>query len=438
MFKKIILFALAILVSINVFAQRKKVNEASKHLDKVLEEQIRQNSQGEIEALQKAKAAIDEGIQHESVANNAKAWLTKASVYIKMQEYESFRSENPYQEGINALNKAFELDKKLESNHEAINLISNAAFYLYNDGILTYNKSDYTKSYTYFEQIISFLGNEKDKRFESITVIDTIRSQAKLFKGYNAFYGGEYDKAILALNIAKADAIAGKDVNVYLILSQAYEKKGDASNQLKTIQEGRKLFPSDKNIANAEINYYVASGQTQELIQKLEVAEKEDPTNPDYPFNLGILYANLARPTDGSAIPNNAAELAQKAETYYNKALGLAGDNPTYNYQLGAYFFNSAADVNNEMNKLGTSREEIKKYDEMMKERNALFAKATPLLEKSVQTYKSMGKTIDEGQKVFYFQALDALSNIYGALNNDAKYQEYNKLKNDLLESTNK
>ncbi len=407
------------------YGQKDKLKEATKELEKATSSKEKPDEAAA--AYQKAKDAIDAATTNPETKDNPKTWLTRAGIYIGMQDNAKLNADNPYREGVIAVKKAMELDKKLESDQQVINLVANGAFFSFNDGINTYNNSKYGEAYNLFKQATEILGPDKDKRFILMPIIDTIRAQSKMFMGYTAFYDNKFDEAITDLNASKNSPYLQKNADIYIVLAQAYEKKGDKANQLAVIKEGKQKFPDDKNLSAQEINYALSSGNQSDAISKMEENIAKDPSNPEMHLQLGILYNTLAHPTGGAA-PANAKEYYTKAEGAYKKAVELEPNSGSYNYQLGAFYFNQGADINNNMNNLGTGKEDQKKYNELLKQRDALFAQSVPYLEKSKEIFKAKGNKLKGEEGKFYFDTLGALKEIYNRTDQTEKAAEVKKL----------
>lgn len=410
MLKKILLplFCLGLISS--SYAQKANVRLANKELDKA-NAAITKNDEGQaMLSLQKAKTAIEEAIKDNQTKEDPQTWITRATIYASMQG-SSINTGKPYLTAYQSLNKAFELDKKYEKRSEVIPTIVRTSFYAFNDGIAFFNKSQYDSTITAMSKVLDLLGQEVDKRFSDQKDVDTIRVQAKMISGYSYFYSDQYDQAINFLEDCVKSSFLGNDrANVYLLLAQSYEKKGDSNNQLATINAGKKAFPTDENLKNAELNFYLSTGNSEELIKRFKENVEAQPNEPQNYYNLGILYEQLANPKDGS-IPNNKAELLEKAEKVMNKAISISPDDPQMNYQLGAHYYNQAANVNNEMNQLPGS--EMSKYNQMKKQRDQLFEKAIPLFEKSKSLYAPQASSLTGQDKEFYISSLEALAQIF-------------------------
>ena len=422
--KKILILTGIVLLGYSSFGQKAKLREANKEFDNYSTATMQNKVGDKTAAIKKAKEAIDAAAADPSTSNDAKTWLTKANIYFAMQEVESLASTNPYLEGVTALKKAIELNPKLEKDGEIIKLLYQGGVYAFNSGINYYNSSDFKSSYSSFAHSISLLGSEPDKKFILYPSADTIRSQAKMLQAYDAYYLNNTDEAIVLLKSVTNDPFLVNQPNIYLLLAQAYEKKQNKNGQLAIIEEGLKKYPADQNLKNSKLNYYVTSGD----YKVLEDAIANDPNNVELIFNLGIIYQGLALPNDKPA-PENSKMFLEKAETNYKKALAIDKDNGIYNFQLGAFYFNQAAEITKSMNDLPVSQNN--KYNLAKIDRDKLFDKALPLLEKSKSIFASSG-TLNPEQQNFQRQSYQALISIYTNLDQLKKAsdlrEEMNKL----------
>ena len=155
--------------------------------------------------------------------------------------------------------------------------------------------------------------------------------------------------------------------NIALILIQ----NGKTEEAKKAISEARKANPDDSSLTLAEANLYLETKDF-ETYKKLvsEVLEK-NPNDADLIFNLAVLSANAKNPLE--------------AENYYKRVMEI---NPNY---INAYINLAALKLENEkviideMNKLGTSPKDMKRYDVLKNQRFDLFRSAIPYLVKAVE-----------------------------------------------------
>ena len=98
-------------------------------------------------------------------------------------------------------------------------------------------------------------------------------------------------------------------------------------------------------------------------------ALQKDPNNADLIFNLGVISANAKNPAD--------------AEKYYLKAIEI---NPNYTnayLNLAALKLEAEKPIIDEMNKLGTSDKDTKRYEVLKKQREGVFKGVIPYLKKA-------------------------------------------------------
>ena len=155
--------------------------------------------------------------------------------------------------------------------------------------------------------------------------------------------------------------------NIALILIQ----NGKTEEAKKAISEARKANPDDSSLTLAEANLYLETKDF-ETYKKLvsEVLEK-NPNDADLIFNLGVLSANAKNPVD--------------AEKYYKRVMEI---NPNYinaYINLAALKLEDEKVIIDEMNKLGTSTKDMKRYDVLKNQRFNLFRSAIPYLVKAVE-----------------------------------------------------
>jgi len=440
--KKFIVFSVGLLLSANVFGQKKILNQAKSDLDNAQKAAMLQQDDNAAAAYTKAKDEINQAVAHPDTKDNADAWLTKAGIYIGMQANPKLNADNPYKEGVAALNKALELNPKLSTDETFINLTIRAADGAYRAAIDPYNTAHYSEAFDHFKQAKTLLGEDGDSRFKSMPDIDTVRANAVKYMGFSAFRsmnetGANADErleeAIKDLNKAKNSPYLQGESDVYIALAQAYEKKGDKANQNATITEGLKKFPNDNNLRGLDINLTIETGSKDQAIQKMEEAIAKNPTNPDLYMNLGILNYNVGYPKDGTTNPK-ADEYGAKAETAYKKAIELAPDNATYNFQLGSMYFNQAALITKQMNALGMSKDDQAKYTQLEKKMNEAFAKATPYLEKTKEIYYPKKGSLSKEQMTEYINCLTGLKEIYARSEQMDKKAEITKLLKEVTE----
>lgn len=422
--KKLLLLGISLSLGTLSFAQKKKLNEANRAMNKVEMAQAEQKIDKVKEEIKIAKEAIDLAVNDPSTAGDAKTWFTKAAVYLTLQELPEYEPDNPADEGIAALRKAFELDPKLAEKDESTTMLVRAGFHTFNAGVRAYNDKAYQKSLEALNTTFEFFGKETDMRFILQPVVDTIRAQAMMIAAFDHLSLEQYDQAIALFKKSIESPFLNDKSNLYLGLSDAFEATGNTEAQLAALQEGREKYPNDKSLSTAELNVYLSSGKENEMLSKLQEAVRNDPSNPELHFNMGIVYDGLAN-VEGASAEAGRAEALEQAERAYKKTLELVTDNPRYYYQFGAFYYNQAVYLNQAMNELDYNSEQAK-YEEMLQQRDALFEQSIPILEKSRSLYKAKGEKLTGPEINSYAQALEALKKIYAIQNKMDKLPEIN------------
>ena len=116
----------------------------------------------------------------------------------------------------------------------------------------------------------------------SIQKVDT-------FNMYNAslmaFQCEKYDEsAMWSKSLIELDPT---DRRFHTRLIDAYDKMGKSDLQLEAIKFARKSVPKSKDIIFSEVNFYLASGDNELLLESLDNAVKSDPDNPILHLVLG-------------------------------------------------------------------------------------------------------------------------------------------------------
>ncbi len=370
-----------------------------------------------------AKKAIDEATVNEATANDPKTWALRGQVYMQLQNQEATKAGNPYREGATSLLKAITLGSKEPEIYPALKV---AAFYYFNDGAAAARAKDYQAAYDYFGQTVALHDIEGGVHFKGDKQFDTVASEARLQQVIAARELGKTDELVSLLEATKNDLIV-RQPYLHFLLAETYTKMNNIDKALATFEEGKKAFPGNKDLENGEINLYTKSGRTDELLKRLEQAATSDPNSAELQFSLGNAYMTSAFPKNGGA-PANFKDLVGKAETAYTKTLALKPDVADYQYNAGSLFFNQAVEFNNQMNAItGTSQADMRKYEALKVQRDAMFARARPYFEKVATLLEAKGGAMAQDDKVTYQSSLIGLREIYTRVNDMAKAEEVKK-----------
>ena len=185
-----------------------------------------------------------------------------------------------------------------------------------------------------------------------------------------------------------------------------YNQRGETEKALEAMREARAENPDDLNLVLTEANVHYTMGNTEKFKELLEYATEKDPENAELQYNLGVIAA------DAKDVAN--------AKKYYQRAVELDPNYTNAYINLAALILGQEESIIDEMNNLGTSAADDRRYDELREERKQLYYEAIPYLEKALVADPSN------------VQAAKTLSNIFSATGDDAKAKEYRDLANSL------
>ncbi|MDR6968066.1 tetratricopeptide (TPR) repeat protein [Flavobacterium arsenatis] len=154
--------------------------------------------------------------------------------------------------------------------------------------------------------------------------------------------------------------------NIALILVQ----KGKIEEAKKAIVDARQANPDDNSLLLSEADLYLKTNDMEAYKTAINQVLEKDPNNVDLIFNLGVISNNNKDP--------------KGAEKYYLRAIEI---NPNYAnayYNLSALKIDESQVLLDQMNKLGTSAADNKKYEALKKQRDAILLLVVSHLEKTV------------------------------------------------------
>ncbi|MFK7834488.1 MAG: tetratricopeptide repeat protein, partial [Winogradskyella sp.] len=207
----------------------------------------------------------------------------------------------------------------------------------------------------------------------------------------------------LSVNIAKTHIkptdkkSEAKTAEIVKNIALIYVSQGKNEKALGAMADARAENPEDIGLLLSEANVYLKMGNKDKFKALMEEATEKDPTNAELQYNLGVLAAEGGNNED--------------ARKYYKKAIAI---NPSYAdayNNIAVAILQGEAGIVEQMNGLGTSSADNRKYDELKEQRTQLYQEAIPFLEKALELKKS---NIDTAR---------TLMNIYSALGETDKFK---------------
>lgn len=256
------------------------------------------------------------------------------------------------------LYQSYEMDKSEPEN-------------LYFAAIYNMRGEDYTKALNNFEELkkINYSG-EKTNYYAKNEV-----------SGQEEFYGsGDEAKknrdSQVRLKLASAprdEKVPSKKGEIARYVALIYMQQNKFDEAKAAIAEAKTSNPNDNDLLVAESQIYLQQGDMENYKKVTAQLVEKNPNDASLFFNLGVASAK----SDPKA-----------AEGYYKKALAIKPDDYGSNLNLALLYIRDEQKLIDQMNKLGNSEKDNKKYEELKKQRDDMYRASIPYFEKSYDLKK--------------------------------------------------
>lgn len=412
------LFIAALLIGLAGFSQKDEIREAEKALKKGDAATAKTN----IDAAAGMISGADERLQAQyyfvrgqvygdlARKGDVAAFATAVESYKKVLSSEEAVGKEKYSEEAriqmssianDLVNAAVEDNKNkmfkeaAEKLYLGYQLSPRDTVYLYYAASSAVNSGDYEMALTYYQELkeVDYDGSQMVYKATNVEtgeeeVMDKIQRDLMVRSGTYTNPADEKTES------KKAEIVR----NIALI----YTQLGRNDEALAAYRDARANNPEDVNLVLNEANLYYQMGDKEKFKELMTEAAEMAPDNADLHYNIGVI-----------AMEQDNIEEARKS---YKRAIEI---NPGYvnaQLNLSTTYVNEGNSLIDEMNSLGTSREEIAKYDDLKRKKDELFEEGAKVLEDAL-------KTNPDNQGI-----LTQLKNIYGALGDTENFMRLKKL----------
>jgi tetratricopeptide (TPR) repeat protein len=358
-------------------------------------------------ALTDARASIDAAFKTDALLNDpktaTKALMAKGDIYSEMAAADNAaaiiaqttKQKHEPKFGDAAVQAVETYTKVMQSatasktdKKDALEYIVAPVIYATNSGLGFFNAKKYKDAYRAFNCALEAKkatnGAKDTKILDGAGAVEEIKYNAAL----SAINGEMQKEAVTLLEELRAikyvQSPDGKNAaQIHSLLAGIYMKAGEKDKSIAVINEGRLLYRDDQDLLLSEINYYIGEGQLNKLEDKLEEAIKKDPKNVGLYTVKAKMYEGLAENYNKEGKASDAATAMENAKTNYTRALEQDPKSFDALYNMGAMSFNKAAAITTQMNALGMSKADQKKYDELDLQMKKLFEDALPFFERA-------------------------------------------------------
>ena len=305
--------------------------------------------------LSAAAKAYQEVLSIEKTSGKAK-FSAQASTSIIDVKYKLINSAiadskaDKHATGAKKLYDAYLLDKK-----DTINLYYAASTYV--------NAKEYETAYNAYDELKKLNYSGKGTNFYAV---NKINGEEQIFSTAK-----ERDQMVKLGTHEKPrnEELPSKRGEIYKNMALILVQNGKVAEAKKAIAEARVANPEDKTLILTEANLYLDTKDFDTYKKLITEVLAQSPNDADLVFNLGV-------------ISYNAKNLVE-AETYYKRAIEIKPDYVNAYLNLAILKLDADKKLFEEIQKLGNSEKDNKRYEVLKKQREAVFASALPYLEKA-------------------------------------------------------
>ncbi|TYB73191.1 tetratricopeptide repeat protein [Bizionia myxarmorum] len=374
-----ILIALAILVSTISFAQKKELRTAEKAIKSKNYAEAKSalnEAEGMMSAMDDKQKSqyhllVAEALYAQGTANNTDLDKAIESLILVGKNYPSETSalttamENELLTKANAMYKANNFAEAGTKFEQLYHVIPSDTTYLYYAAVSAVSGQDYEEALKHYLKL-------SDLGYSGITTeyyaVNKETGEEEIFDEANRdlfVKTGSYIKPGERVSESKVGEITKNIAFIYVNL-------GKTDEALKAIKKARAQNPTDVNIILTEANLHYKLENKEEYRALIEKAIELDPNNIDLFYNLGVLASEAG---------DN-----EKAKEYYDKVIEMDSTYTNAHTNLAALILGEEEQIIQEMNGLGTSAKDNKRYDELKQARADLYTQAIPYLEAVLKT----------------------------------------------------
>jgi len=392
---KILTIALSFLTLVAI-AQKKEIRDAGKAIEKgsyaeakTLLTQAEQNL-SEANSSYQTDFYLFKGQAYLGTGENIPVadLMTAAEAFKKAQELGSDEAADGLAAITNSLvqsaikdQNAEKYDKAAEKLYAGYQLNNKDTLYLYFAASNSINAGDYDTALKYYEELkgLGYTGIET----QYIAVNKETGEEEVMGKTQRDLMvkSGEY------LN-PEDRKVTSKEGEIAKNIALIYIDQGKNDKAIAAMDAAKLANPDDISLLQSEADMYYKLGDKEKYKALMEAIVEKDPNNPTIYYNLGVTSYEIGD--------------IEAAIKYYNKALELNPKLTEARLNIAAAILSGETAIVEQMNGLGLSKADAKKYDELAEQRKGLYRKALPYLEKVMEDNPENIEAIRTAMNIYY------------------------------------
>lgn len=301
--------------------------------------------------LNTALSSVDKVLELENDNEDALAYRAKLKQTMVQNAIDN-QNEGDFESAQELLYKSYQLDK--------------------NDTVMLYYAASAAVNGKNYEKALDYYGKLLDMGFDGSTTqyvaTNKETGEVQIFETKNmrdiSVKTGEFTEP----SVKRTERLTGEIAkNVSLI----YIQQDEPEKALVAIERAKEENPDDMSIMQAEADLYYRIGKIDKYNEVMKEVVQMDPENPSLYYNLGVASEQLGD--------------KDSAKEYYKKAIELDPEMVNAYINIAALTLSEERAIVEEMNKLGNSRADNKKYQELNEKKKQYYKEALPYLEKAVE-----------------------------------------------------
>jgi tetratricopeptide (TPR) repeat protein len=362
--------------------------------------------------LQEAYTEIQAALQDAETGNQPDTYLLKGKIEAKMFAADSSNTAETLDLGRTAFG-SFQNTMELAGNDSSSKIgkevykpvMDGVPDNLQGQGVMYLKNASFTKAIALYEEddiesAAGFFGLAAD--------IDPADTSLVFNAGYTANSTGDFEAAKKYFSqLLNADEYNKLNAYYFLIQIASGEDK-DQEEAYRLVNEAREIYPTDKGLAEFEIQLLLQLNKMDEAMASIKTALESDPDNTAIRLRYGYLKEQ------SGDLKGALEEYKRTVDTDPNFFEG--------NYYAGAVYLDNAREIINEVNNLDDKEWEAKS-ESMLAEADNLYKEAVPYFTKASELQP-------ENTEI-----MRILFQVHTRLKDDAKAQEYDKKLQELVGS---
>ena len=399
---KLISFGLALFLGFNLIAQKKEVKNAEKAMKK-------NNFSEAIKEIEKAESL---GILEEKDKWVVRYYLAKGDVLFGPLE-KPLDDLETLEKSAKAYQKALEID---ESNKDALQGFQEVRKQMVNSAVVDQKNDNYKvakeklyKSYLLDKKDTIYLFYAAGSAINAGDFRDAVNFYEKLLQiGYDGSRMEYYavnnetkeresfgDKDYRDLMVKTGEYTNPEDVKTPSVkaeiaknTSSLYIQLEESEKAMEAIQIAKDIDPDDITLIQAEADLYYQLGDLEKYQELMNLVKEKAPDDPQVYYNLGVSAEQL--------------EDQNAAKDFYEKAVELDPEMINAYVNLASVILSKERPIIDQMNELGMSAADNKKYDELNKEKQEIYEEAKPHLLEALKLDASNKGIIQTLMNIYY------------------------------------